>query len=220
MSDAEKVEEVEESTVESVESFQGESTTGAIEGLTAEEAAILAEVQAKKALEKAKEAKEAAEAKAQKEYEAAAKEAAEAAKDSGFTNKRAGEQIFRREMAEPEFWLTKKDLVPPRPILTKEEEDAISQRVEIPEDQTPDYKPEHMLSPEYQGISNYEIGVGGVKEELEEKLAKMKSDPDAPEKEIRLLEEDLTRMDTLYENYYEGMNVFRTAKGGRDKIKK
>jgi len=190
------------------------------DGWTAGEIAALAEAQAKKAAEAAAKAREAAEAKAQEEYEAAAKEAPAAAKDSGFTNKRAGEVIFRREMVEPEFWLTKEGLIPPRPVLTPEEEKAISERVEIPADQTPEYSPEHMLSPEYSGISNYEIGVGGFRRELEESLARLRSDPEASEERIRRAEEDLSKMDTLYENYHIGMNVFRTAKGGRDRIKK
>jgi len=223
VSDEEKVETeaaepeaAEESAPEPVAVKEPESS----DGWTAGEIAVLAEAQAKKAAEAAAKAREAAEAKAQEEYEAAAKEAPEAAKDSGFTNKRAGEVIFRREMVEPEFWLTKEGLIPPRPVLTPEEEKAISERVEIPADQTPEYNPEHVLSPEYSGISNYEIGVGGFRKELEESLAKLKSDPEASEDRIKKAEEDLSKMDTLYENYYIGMNVFRTAKGGRDKIKK
>jgi len=189
------------------------------EGWTAGEIAVLAEAQAKKAAEAAKAAKAEADAKAQEEYEAAAKEAGAAAKDTSFTNKRAGEVIFRREMGEPEFWLTKEGLIPPRPILTPEEENAISRRVEVPSDQIPEYKPEHILSPEYSGMSNYEIGVDRYREELEERLARLKADPEASEEKIRRSEEDLLKMDTLYENYYIGMNVFRTAKGGREKIK-
>ena len=52
-------------------------------------------------------------------------------------------------------------------------------------------------------------------EEIEEKLHQLKTDPDANHQEIQLAEEDLKTLDYLYENYYHGMNVFRTAKGGR-----
>ena len=190
------------------------------EGWTAGEIAALAEARAKKAVEAAEAAKAAAEAKAQEEYKVAAKEATPVAKDSGFTNKRAGEVIFRREMGEPEFWLTKEGLVPPRPILSPEEEKAISERVEIPYDQIPDYRPEHVLSPEYSGMSSYEVGVDGFREQLEADLARLRADPGATASQIRRAEEDLSKMDTLYENYHIGMNVFRTAKGGRDRIKK
>lgn len=190
------------------------------EGWTAGEIAALAEAQAQRAAEEAARAKKAAEVKAQEEYEAAAKEATEAAKDSGFTNKRAGEVIFRREMGEPEFWLTKEGLIPPRPVLSPEEEKSISAKVEIPDSQIPEYNPEHILSPEYRGVSNYEIGVGGFRKELEENLERLRSDPDANADAIQRAADDLAKMDTLYENYHLGMNVFRTAKGGRDRIKK
>ena len=93
-------------------------------------------------------AEAAAKAEAEKEYEAAkaAVKAALKAAES-FTNKYRQERIFRREMGEPEFFHSKKDLVPPRPVLTEEEEEEISRKVEIPTDQTPPYKPEHILSP-------------------------------------------------------------------------
>ncbi len=204
--------------VDSIEGTEPEAKS-AEQKWTAAEVAALAEAQAKKAAQKAAEAKAAADAKAQEEYEAAAKEASAATADSKFTNKRAGEQIFRREMEEPEFWLTKEGLIPPRPILTKEEEDEITKRVEIPTDQIPDYKPQHMLSPEYGGISNYEIGINTYRDELEEALDRLRADPESTEKEIKKAQEDLDKMDSLYENYYVGMNVFRTAKGGRDKIR-
>ena len=35
----------------------------------------------------------------------------------------------------------------------------LHRKVEIPHDQTPEYIPEHVLSPEYAGVSNYERGV-------------------------------------------------------------
>ena len=200
MSDEEKVEEVEAEVVEE-SAPEAESPKESSEGWTAGEIAALAEAQAKKAAEAAAKAKAAADAKAQEEYEAAAKEASDAAKDSGFTNKRAGEVIFRREMGEPEFWLTKEGLIPPRPVLTPEEEKAISERVEIPADQIPEYSPEHILSPEYSGISNYEIGVGGFRKELEENLQKLKNDPEVSEEKIKRAEEDLAKMDSLYENF-------------------
>ena len=41
----------------------------------------------------------------------------------------------------------------------------------------------------------------------------------ATEKEIQDAKDKITYLESLHENYYIGMNVFRTAKGGRDKIK-
>ncbi|HET8720012.1 MAG TPA: hypothetical protein VFM64_03345 [Candidatus Nitrosotenuis sp.] len=190
------------------------------EGLTASEAAELAEAAAKVAQEKATAAKKAAELAAQKEYEEAAKVVAAAkAKGSSFTDKRGQERIFRREMGEPEFFHPKKDLVPPKYVHSEEEQEEISRRVEIPSDVTPPYKPQHVLSPEYGGETIYETEVIQLLEEAKQKLNRLQNDPYSNQDEIRLAEDDLKYLKSLYENYHFGMNVFRTAKGGRSKIK-
>lgn len=165
------------------------------EGLTAAEAAELAEATAK----------------------AAVKATTEAGKS--FTNKHGQERIFRREMGEPEFFLHKKDLVPPRPVLTEDEQEEISRKVEIPTDQTPPYKPEHILSPEFGGMSDYESGISDLVEETKQKLDRLKNDPYALADDITRTEQDLKYLDSLYQNFYFGMNVFRTAKGGRGKLR-
>ena len=54
---------------------------------------------------------------------------------------------------------------------------------------------------------------------LKAKLVKLKKDPESTEKEILATENEITYLESLHENYFIGMNVFRTAKGGRDKIK-
>jgi colicin import membrane protein len=189
-------------------------------GMTASELAAIADTEATAAMARSKAAKEAAEKALDEEYKEAAKEAIVAKISDSFTNKRFSEQIFRREMGEPEFFLRKHQLAPPRPILTPEEEAEISRRVEIPTDQTPKYVPELMLSPEYRGMSNYEDGVASFRDEIEEKLAKLQTDPNANKKELHQAEEDLKTMDNLFENFNLGMNVFRTAKGGRNKFDK
>jgi len=183
------------------------------------EAAELAEAAAKAAAAKAAAAKAAVEAEAEKEYEAAAGEVVSTEANKTLIDKRGQERIFRREMGEPEFFRYKKDLVPATPILTEDDIKEISKRVEIPTDQTPPYKPEHILSPELGGISNYESGISDLREETEQKLKRLRNDPDAPVQEIQRVEEDLKTLDYLYQNYYIGMNVFRTAKGGRDKLR-
>lgn len=188
-------------------------------GLTVAEAAELAEAAAKAAAAKAAAAKVAVEVEAEKEYEAAAGEAVSTEAGQTFTNKRGQEQIFRREMGEPEFFRYKKDLVPTTPILTEDDIKEISKRVEIPTDQIPPYKPEHILSPELGGVSNYESGISDLREETEQKLEQLRNDPDATIQEIQRVEEDLKTLDYLYQNYYISMNVFRTAKGGRDKLR-
>jgi len=183
--------------------------------LTAAEAAELAEAAAKAAAAKA-----AAEAEAQKEYEEAAKVVAAAmAAGSSLTDKHSQERIFRREMGEPEFFHHKKDLIPPRPVLTDEEQEEISRKVEIPTDQTPLYQPDHILSPEFGGASNYESGLSELVKETKQKLDQLKNDPNAIADDIARAEQDLMYLDSLYQNYYFGMNVFRTAKGGRAKLR-
>ena len=189
-------------------------------GLTATELSTIADSEATAALARSKTAKEAAEKALEEEYTEAAKEVVTAKATDSFTNKRLTEIIFRREMGEPEFFLRKHELAPPRPILTSEEEEEISRRVEIPSDQTPKYIPQHVLSPEYHGESNYESGIGSFRDELEEKLSKLQKDPKANQQELYQAEEDLKTIDNLFENYNLGMNVFRTAKGGRNKFDK
>ncbi len=189
-------------------------------GVTATQLAAIAETEASVATARSKAAKEAADKALDEEYAAAAKEAVIAKVSDSFTNKRFTDQIFRREMGEPEFFLHKHELAPPRPILTSEEQEEISRLVEIPSDQTPKYEPQLMLSPEFHGASSYESGINSLRDELEEKLAKLLHDPDTDQKQIHQAKEDLKTIDNLFENYNLGMNVFRTAKGGRSKFDK
>lgn len=187
--------------------------------LTAAEIAAIAEVHAKAAAARLATAKAAAEAEAEKEYEAAAAQVVVSDRGNSFTHNRGAEQIFRREMGEPEFWLDRLGRAPKRTILSEDEEKEISRLVEIPTDQIPSYQPVHMLSPEYDGISNYEIGIKTQKEETQQRLVRLRSDPNVSAQEINQAEEDLKTLDYLYENYNIGMNVFRTAKGGRAKLR-
>jgi len=102
---------------------------------------------------------------------------------------------------------------------TPEEIEEIAKKVETPSDQTPAYRPEHILSQEYEGSSNYEQAIRQVREETEAKLARLRDDPTADILELKKAEEDLMILDSLHENYNIGMNVFRTAKGGRNKLR-
>ena len=182
-------------------------------------AVVQAEAELEIALAKATAAKAVAEAAAEEEYKAIAAEVkAAVSKAPAFTNQRKGEEIFRREMGEPEFFLAKKDRFP-RPILTSDEQDEITRKVEIPTDNTPKYIPQHVLSPEFGGMSNYESGVGKFLEETKQKLKKLKNDPHASKKDIITTQHELEYLESIYENYYIGMNVFRTAQGGRNKLR-
>jgi len=185
----------------------------------AAKAAEEAEAAVKKALEKAQAAKAEAEAAAEEEYKAIAAEVkADAAKAPDYTFKRKGEEIFRREMGEPEFWLDKEDRFP-RPILTADQQESLTRKAEMPKDQTPAYVPQHVLSPEFAGLSNYERGVDEFLEVAKLNLETLKHDPDATEKQIQDAKDEVIYLESLHENFYIGMNVFRTAHGGRDKIK-
>ena len=236
MSEEKKASEVEpKSTEDSVseklsveDTKKTEKAKAEAESKVAQEAAAKVEANAKAlddaeaavqlALEKANAARAELEAAAEEEYKAIAAEVkAETAKKSNFTFKRKGEEIFRREMGEPEFWLDKKDRFP-RPILSADEQESITRIAETPHDQTPEYNPQNVLSPEFAGVSNYERGVDSFLDELKIKLVKLKKDPESTEKEILAIENEITYLESIHENYFIGMNVFRTAKGGRDKI--
>lgn len=182
-------------------------------------AAESAELAAKEAIARAEAAKEKAEAAAEIEYKAIAAEVkAETAKAPDYTFKRKGEEIFRREMGEPEFFLDKKDRFP-RPILTPDEQASLTAKAEMPQDQTPAYNPEHVLSPEFKGVSNYERGVDDFLEASKLSLEILKQNPESTKKQIQDAQDEITYLESLHENFYIGMNVFRTAKGGRNKIK-
>tara|TARA_B100000686_G_scaffold341185_1_gene418185 strand:- start:655 stop:1281 length:627 start_codon:yes stop_codon:yes gene_type:complete len=184
----------------------------------AEKAAAKAEEDAQKAIQKAKELKDAAAKAAEEEFKAIAADAKEEPKGPEYTFKRKTEMIFRRQMGEPEFFLDKEDRFP-KPILSDDEKNEITQKALNYEDTTPNYDPKHILDERFGGTSNYETGITVLGDELEAKLQKLKNNPDVLPEEINDIERRLSYLDSLHENYYLGMNVFRTAKGGRDKEK-
>ena len=224
--DSEKAKTSEKSSTEKSE--KTESVTTVDESKLAMDAAAKAEAAAKiaeaaeaavaEAIAKAEAAKAEAESAAEAEYKAITNEVkADAAKKSEYSYKRQGEEIFRREMGEPEFFLDKKDRFP-RPILTPEQQAFLTKTAETPKDQTPAYVPENVLSPEFKGMSNYERGVDDFLDESKERLEKLKNDPESTEKEILNTTNDIKYLESIHENFYIGMNVFRTAKGGRSKL--
>jgi len=186
---------------------------------TAAKAAEKAEAAAEAAIAKAKKLKEAAAKAAEEEFKAIAEEVkSDAPKGPDFTNKRTTEIIFRREMGEPEFFLDKEDRFP-KPILSEAEKDDITRKALNYEDTTPSYDPQNILDERYGGTSNYETGITVLGDELQAKLDRLKNDPEALTEDIEKVEQDLSYLDSLHENYYLGMNVFRTAKGGREKLR-
>jgi colicin import membrane protein len=207
---AESAKAVKEAKTASDATAKAESTAKAAED---------AEVAAKEAIAKAAAAKIEAEKAAEEEYKAIADEVkADVAKKTDYTFKRQGEEIFRREMDEPEFFLDKKDRLP-RPILSADEQESLTRKAETPQDQTPSYIPEHVLSPEYGGVSNYEREVSIFLKDAKERLEKLKNNSETTKQQIQESQNEITYLESIHENFFIGMNVFRTAKGGRDKIK-
>ena len=193
-------------------------TTTISDAVATSEVAAKAEAAYEAAIEKVKAARAASEAAWKVEYEAIKAEAGEIRQAGQFSDRYKQDRIFRREMGEPEFFLMDKE-APIKPILTGDEMEEIARRVQDPKDQTPKYNPEHILSPEFGGTSNYESGITDLMEKAKQKLARLLNDPEATRQEIELAKLDLTKLNYLYDNFHMGMNVFRTAKGGRDTLR-
>ena len=212
--------EFEEAKAEAEEAKPDDGTlrqTTISDAVVASEAAAKAEVAYEAAKSQLKTARAASEAAWKAGYEAAKAQVGEIDQAGKlFTNKRKQERIFRREMGEPEFFLMHKG--PVKPILTGDEIEEISKKAQIPKDQTPKYNPEHILSPEFSGGTNYESGIQDLVDETKLKLERLLNDPEANPQEIELTKLALKKLAYLFENYNLGMNVFRTAKGGREKI--
>ena len=189
------------------------------QSVTAAEAIAIAEAAYAQSQAKLEEARKASEAAWAAEYEKAKASVVKSEAGESFTDKRKRERIFRREMGEPEFFYNQQTLAPPKPVLTQDEEEQISRQVLIPTDQTPKYEPKHILSPEFFGASNYETGIDDLTEETKQKLEQLKNDPEAIPADIERAEKDLKYMENLINNFNFGMNVFRTAKGGREKLR-
>lgn len=207
-----------EATAETPEDKAAKSRAAMDAAEAAIRAAEKAEQDAKLAAEKATAAKIAAEKAAEAEYKAIAEQVkSTVAKKDTHTYKRQSEEIFRRDMGEPEFFLEKKDRFP-RPILTSQQQESLTRHAETPQDQTPEYVPEHVLSPEFKGMSNYEHGVESYLENLRSRLVDLKRDSNAAPSEVSRIKSSIAYLESLHENFYIGMNVFRTAKGGRSKI--
>ena len=192
-------------------------TTTISDAVAATESVAQAEAAYDAAKAKVKAARETSEAAWKAEYEAAKAEAGEKREAGQFSNKRKQDRIFLREMGEPEFFLMDRD-VPLTPILTGAEIEEIAREVQTPKDQTPQYNPKNILSPEFGGGSNYETGLTDLIEKAKQKLDRLLNDPETNSHELELAKLDLKKLEYLYDNFNMGMNVFRTAKGGRDKL--
>ena len=225
MSDDNKEREVKQSPKEEPEATKkpkketgNKSVKASKDAAAAIKAAEEAQAAAEKAIAKAKELQEAAAKASEEEFKAIAEEVKEAPKGPDYTFKRKTEIIFRREMGEPEFFLDKDERFP-KPILSDDEKDDITRKALNYEDTTPTYDPQNILDERFGGTSNYETGITVLGDELQAKLDRLRNDPEALSEDIEKVEQDLRYLDSLHENYYLGMNVFRTAKGGREKLR-
>ncbi len=63
----------------------------------------------------------------------------------------------------------------------------------------------------------YEENVRGLLDEKKRKLEELKKNPKASKHEIKDLEEEISILTMLYENYNIGMGAFRRVKGAREK---
>ena len=225
MSDDNKESEVKEAPKEELEATEkpkketgNKSQKASKDAAAAIKAAEKAQAAAEIAIAKAKKLQEAAAKASEEEFKAIAEEVKEAPKGPDYTFKRKTEIIFRREMGEPEFFLDKDERFP-KPILSDDEKDDITRKALNYEDTTPTYDPQNILDQRFGGTSNYETGITVLGDELQAKLDRLRNDPDALSEDIEKVEQDLRYLDSLHENYYLGMNVFRTAKGGREKLR-
>ena len=180
------------------------------DAVTASESAIDAETVYEAAKAKVKAARAKSEEVWKAEYEAAKAEAGEVRQMGQFSNKRKQERIFRREMDEPEFFLMDRD-IPLTTILTGDEIEEIGRKVQTPKDQTPQYNPQNMLSPEFGGTTNYETGITDMIEEAKLKLDRLLNNPEATQQEIELAKLDLKKLNHLYDNYNLGICLLYTS---------
>lgn len=178
-----------------------------------------AKAEAEASAERLRAAEAAAEATLEEEYRKVAEALKQEKPRDSFTDYRTVDIIFRRELGEPEFWLDKRERAPARLMLSDEEAREISRRVETPTDQVPVYEPQYILSKEYGGMSSYEVGITAILGEALEGLEALRR-AGAGDDEVRRAEAEVEKLGYLYQNYHLGMNVFRTAKGGRDRAKK
>ena len=202
----------------------GAGAAGAADAPSARNAGAAGDLEAAKAeaeasAERLRAAEAAAEATLEEEYRKVSEALKQEKPRDSFTDYRTVDIIFRRELGEPEFWLGKRDRAPARLMLSEEEAREISRRVEVPTDQVPAYDPQYILSKEYGGMSNYEVGITAILGEAQEELEALRRGG-AGGGAVRRAEAEVEKLGYLYQNYHLGMNVFRTAKGGRDRAKK
>ena len=67
--------------------------------------------------------------------------------------------------------------------------------------------------------SEYEHNVGKLLAEKKARLEKISKEPELHTDEIKMLSTEIETLQSLFENYNLGMNVFRRAQGGRSGLR-
>ena len=75
------------------------------------------------------------------------------------------------------------------------------------------------LDPAFHGESNYEIGLEDLLIEKRKQVTGLEANSNTTKETLQFAREELQVLETLWENYHIGMNVFRNAKGGRDGVR-
>ena len=104
--------------------------------------------------------------------------------------------------------------------LTKEQIIGIAIRVLRPNDQTPKYDPKNVLDSKFEVYSNYENSLHDLSHEKQKEFDDLVSNPKSSEYDQKIAKQELTAVNSLREIYFSSMDVFRTSKGGRDKLRK
>ena len=104
--------------------------------------------------------------------------------------------------------------------LSEEQIIGIAIRVSRPNDQTPKYDPEHVLDPNFEGYSNYENSLRDLSHDKQKVLDDLVNNPKSSKYDQKIAKQELAVVNSLRENYFSSMDVFRTSKGGRDKLRK
>jgi colicin import membrane protein len=104
--------------------------------------------------------------------------------------------------------------------LTEEQIIGIAIRVSRPTDQIPKYNPDHVFDSKFEGYSNYENSLRDLSHEKQKELNDLVSNPKSSKYSQKIAKQELTVVNSLRENYFSSMDIFRTSKGGRDKLRK
>ena len=104
--------------------------------------------------------------------------------------------------------------------LTEEQVIGIAIRVLRPNDQTPKYDPKNVFDSNFEGYSNYENSLNDLSHEKQKEFDDLVSNPNSSKYDQKIAKQELTAVNSLRENYFSSMDVFRTSKGGRDKLRK